>query len=190
VSARIPFPYKTDHFIEFVSSADLSTNDALDNTNDGATCSYRIFDPAIDEVTVSGLGAASTSVNVTNADLFNTGDTIEIALDDGTTHLATLTSVADPTLFFSGHPAPSAAAIGSRARYIFGTEVDMPEFGTAVFGKRDYGFREVLAYDHVVQILDQEFNAEVTFVGAVAGGLNAFDIIYGVIKPRSECDCP
>jgi hypothetical protein len=66
----------------------------------------------------------------------------------------------------------------------------MPEFGTAVFGKRDYGFREVLAYDHVVQILDQEFNAEVTFVGAVAGGLNAFDIIYGVIKPRSECDCP
>lgn len=189
--AREKFPFQTDRLIEFVSPADLVTKNALDNANDSATCSFKVYDPAKDETLSAVEAIGQTTLSVNNAGVFVVGDSIELIQDDDTIHASTIDAV-DPAAgtVNIADATTVAAAVGNRFRVIFGSSVTMVEFGTAKFGRTDppYGFRATLVDTHPVHILDQEFDVEVRFVGAPAGGLDKLDVICGVIKPDKECN--
>ena len=186
---RKAYPYKSDSVIEFVAPVDVIAGNPLDNTTDGATSTFKVYDPAKDEslTTVASLGAGTLSVS--GAGAFVVGDSIELTQDDGSLHSTTLTAVdaAAGTVGLTD-VTTVAAASGNRCRVIFGASVAMAEYGTPVLGSRDYGFRGLLADTHAVtQILGQIFDIEINFSGAAGGGLNLIDVLCGVVKMRSEC---
>lgn len=192
MAAREKYPFQSDSVIEFVRPADVVAENALDNTGDGATCTFKVYDPAKDE-SLSGVEAiGQTILSVVNTGVFKVGDLVELTQDDETIHSSVVSTAGIDTVNGTvtiDDVTTVAAAAGNRFRVVFGTSVTMTEFGTPVFGKTDYGFRGTLADTHPVQILDQEFDIEVRLVGAVAGGLNLLDVLCGVIKPAKECDC-
>lgn len=188
---RQPYPYQSDTMISFVAPVDKANQNPLDNANDGATCSFKVYDPAKDEDLTAAAIATATSLNVSGAGLFVIGDSVELTLDDGALHASTVNAVdaAAGTVGIADQvPAPGATA-GNRFRVVFGSSVTMTEYGTAALGSRDYGFRGTLADDHPVQILGQEFDVEIRFVGNPAGGLDRLDVLHGVIRPAVECGC-
>lgn len=190
MAVREKYPFESDSVIEFVAPTDVVNENPLDTSNDGATCSYKVYDPNKDENVTSNAAAAQNFVEVSNVSAFTNGDEVELEQDDDTLFVATVVGVDFQTSELAlGTPLPVQSSVGSRVRRIFGTETPMAEFGTAVLGKRDYGFRATLPNDHPVQILDQEFDIEIRFVGSPTGGLDLLDTLCGVIKPRGECDC-
>ena len=190
MAAREKYPFQSDSLIEFVRPVDTVAENALDNTTDGATCSFKVYDPAKDETLSAVEAIGQTVISTVNAGVFVVGDSIELTQDDGTLHATTLDAVdaAAGTVTLADATTVAAAA-GNRFRVIFGSSVSMTEFGTPVFGKTDYGFRATLVDTHPVHILDQEFDVEVRLVGSTGGGLDMLDVLCGVIKPAGECDC-
>ena len=186
--AREKFPYRTDRAIEFVAPADEVTQTPLNFSDSGATCSFKVYDPNKDESLSGAEATGQTVLSTVNAGIFVVGDVVEVNLDDETTHASSVTAV-DPAAgtITIADALTGDAASGNRVRVLFGSLVSMSEYGTAVYGKRDYGFRGTFAYNHPAQILDQEINVEVTFNGGA--GLVRTDIICAVIKPAKECDC-
>lgn len=191
MAARQHYPYKSDSVIEFLAPEDVVAENALDNTGDGATCTFKVYDPAKDEVLSAVEAIGQTVLSVVNPGTFAVADSVELTQNDGTIHSSTIAvdgiDTVNGTVTIEDATTVAAAA-GNQFRVIFGTSITMTEFGTPVFGKRDYGFRGTLPDTHPVHILDQEFNIEVLFVGAVAGGLDKLDILCGVIKHARECE--
>ena len=190
MAVRQKYPFQSDSLLEYVAPADVTAENALDNTTDGATCSFKVYDPGTDEA-LSAVGASGQTVlSVVNPGAFAVGDLVELTQDDDTIHSSTVATggidVAAGTVTIDD-ATTDAAATGNRFRVVFGTQVTMTEFGTAVFGKRDYGFRGTLSDTHPVQVLDQEFDIEIRFIGAVAGGLDVLSVLCGIIKPFEEC---
>lgn len=192
MAAREKYPFQSDSVIEFVRPADVVAENALDNTGDGATCSFKVYDPAKDESLSAAEATSQTILSVVNTGIFEVADSVELTLDDGNIHSSTVATGGIDTVAGTvtiDDALPSGAASGNRFRVIFGSEVTMTEFGTPVFGKTDYGFRGTLVDTQPVHILDQEFDIEVRFIGSPGGGLNLLDVLCGVIKPAKECDC-
>jgi len=185
---REHFPYMTDVAVEFVSTEDLIAQNPLDNTNNGSTCSFKVYDPGKDQLTRFAQPTSETLIAVTDPSAFEVGDQVEITLANGNIHTSTVVGIDDDMEWIQiAGGLPSATDTDARVRVLLGTEVTMDEFGTARIGSKEYGFRGTLAASHPVHVLDQEFNIEIKFVGAPGGGLDALDLICGVIKPRGEC---
>ncbi len=192
MAVREKYPFQSDSVIEFVRPADVVAKNALDNTTDGATCSFKVYDPAKDESLSALEASGQTILSVVNTGVFEVGDSIELTQDDGTIHTSVVSTAGIDTVNGTvtiDDATTDAAAAGNRMRVVFGTAITMTEFGTPVFGKTDYGFRGTLPDTHPVHILDQEFDIEVRFIGSAGGGLDLLDILCGVIKPAGECDC-
>lgn len=162
---------------------------ALDNTTDSATCSFKVYDPGKDELLTAAGANPDVILNVTNAGVFQVGDVIEVDLDDGTVHdagaIVSLDAAAGTITVTTG--LASAAAADKRVRVRLGGEITMSEYGTAKLGSWDFGFIGILPSDHPGLVIDQEIDIEISFVGDPGGGLDALDIICAVIKPLEDC---
>lgn len=189
-TARQRFPFQSDVPIIFEAPEDAFNQNALDNSNDGATCSFKVFDPNRDEALSADEATGQTELSVTGAGVFEDGDTVEVSLDDGSTHATTVSST-DPSAgtITVADALPSAASEDARVRVRLGGEVAMTEYGTAKIGSRDYGFVGTLPDTHPGLTIGREIDVEIRFVGAPGGGLDALEVICGVVRPRAECEC-
>ncbi len=188
--ARTKIPFQSDVPIIFRAPIDIINQNALDNTNDGSTSTFKVYDPAKDEVMSVTEAAGQSILSVTNVGVFKKFDFVEVTLDDGTVHDAGFVNLIDPILgtITITIALASQASADSRVRVRLGTQVTMAEFGTAKIGRRDYGFIGTLRDDHPGLKIDLEINVEIRFVGAVVGGLDALEVLCLVVKPRADCD--
>lgn len=184
---RIVFPYKSTRLIEAFAPTDDTTNDPLDFADDGATCSFKIYDPAKNEETSAVEAIGQTILSVTNAGVFVDGDTIEVLQDDGTFHYSPIIAsgvdtIANTITITDGLTV--AAAAGNAVRKLFGPAISMTAFGTPNLNERNWGFRGAIPSNHASQIIDREVDVEVTFLGtgSPAGGLDVFEVICGIFK--------
>jgi hypothetical protein len=187
--ARTKIPFQSDVPVIFRAPTDVVNQNALDNTNDGSTSTFKVYDMAKDEVLSADEAALQPILSVTNASAFKVGDSIEVDLDDGTVHSAGLVTFVDPVLgtITIQFTLASQASAGNRVRVRLGTQITMVEFGTAKIGRRDYGFIGILSDTHPGLEIDLEIDVEIRFVGAPGGGLDALEILCLVVKPRADC---
>lgn len=180
--AREIFQLKTTRLIEAIAPTNVITCDPLDFTGDGATCVFKVYDPAKDEAISAVEAIGQTILSVTNAGVFVDGDTIEVLQDDGTLHFSPIIvggvdTTANTITITSGITV--AAAIGNAVRKLFGPVISMTEFGTPDINTRDWGFRGAIPSNHASQIDGQDVDIEITFLGtgSPAGGLDVFEVI-------------
>ena len=183
MSAREILQYKTTTPITLAYPTDVTNQNPLDNTDDGSTCSAKIFDAGKDNVLTADEAAAQTVLDVANAGDYDVDDTIELELDDGTIHSATISSIdTDSGEITIGTQLPSQASVGNRFRTKLGATITMLEYGTPKLGMTDWGFRGTILETHVGLIPDLEVDIEIIFIGAVAGGLNRVDVIRAIVR--------
>lgn len=164
--SRELIPYKTSRVIKAKHPTDVENEDPLNNTDDGATCTFKVYDPDKDEQLSVTEVTSQTELSVTDAGKFETDDTVEIELDSGAFHSSNVDAVdaaAGTITIASG--LPSQASIGKRVRRIFGSAVTMDEYGTPKLDTVDWGFRGTLLSTHVCQIPDQKIDIDITFDG-------------------------
>lgn len=189
---KIPFgasiPIELNHPTDQVAVP----KNALDNTTDGSTCTFTVFDPAKDEVLSALEAIGQAELFVTNSEVFVVGDLIELDQDDGTVHSSTVNAV-DTTAgtITIDDITTVAAAAGNRLRVRLGGVGTMTEFGTPDLNAApdSWGFRGTLASDHPGLKIDLEIDVEINFVGAAVGGLDYRETLCLVVKPLAECDC-
>lgn len=187
--ARTKVPFQSDVPIIFRAPTDVVNQNALDNTNDGSTSTFKVYDPAKDEVLAALEATSQTVLSVTGAAAFKIDDVVEVDLDDGTVHDAGPVAAVDPALgtITVTTGLASQASAGNRVRVRLGAQITMVEFGTAKIGRRDFGFLGIMADTHPGLEIDLEINVEIRFVGAVGGGLDVLDVLCLVVKPRADC---
>jgi len=191
MAERVVIRYRASSMVRLKhpTDVDAAPNEPLNNTDDGSTCSYRVYDPAKDETIAVAEGIGQSILSVTNPAVFDVGDQVEVEQDDGTFKVGNLTAVtpADGTIT-TDTALTVAAAISNRVRRLFGasTPVTMSEYGTPKLGTLDWGFKAALASDHECQIQDQEIDIEIAFVGAAGGGKDDQKTILAVIKDVKE----
>ena len=188
MAARQKIPYQTTSVVELTAPTDTIAQEPLDNTDDGATCTFKVYDPAKDEAIAIDEASSQSILSVTDPAVFVVGDTAEVTQNDGTIHAAAISDVIpeDGTITLDD-PLTVAADAGNRVRARLGDEITMTEFGTPALETLDWGFRGALASNHAGLDLDLEINIEISFVGDPGGGLDLLDLICGVIKPNCEC---
>ena len=182
-TARIEFPYRSDRTIKAVAPVDKDTGNLLDTAGDGATCSFKVFDALIVEECAVAAAASQLLIDVTNVGAFNTNQTLNIDLDDGTAQIVGITSINFTTgVITLASTLTDTVAVENRIRVIFGVAVTMSEFGTPSKNQRNWGFKATLPDTHASQKPDREIDIEIDFIGDVAGGLNARQTIRAIIK--------
>lgn len=188
MAAREVIRYKSSKMIRLVAPTDVINDDPLDNTDDGSTCTFRVFDPAKDEVLSAAEAIGQTVLSVTGATIL-LNDVVEVTQNDDTIHSAAVTAVdvsAGTVTIAAGLTV--AAAAGNRIRVRLGNQITMNEYGTPALETRDWGFEGVLASDHAGLKIDLEIDIEMTFVGSVSGGLDYLEVLCAVIKVIKDCD--
>ena len=188
---RQNIPYRTTVTVDLIAPTNTTAtpHDPLDNTDDGSTCTFKVYDPAKDETISNDEAIGQTVLSVTDAGNFVAADVVEVEQNDGTLLESTVASVDSTNATITLDDALTVAAdAGSRVRVRLGDEITMSEFGTPVLEEIDWGFRGALASNHPGLDLQLEVDIEISFVGAVDGSLDRLDTICGVIKPSEECD--
>jgi hypothetical protein len=187
MSAREILQYQTTTPIKLLHPTDTVNQNTLDTTNDGSTCSFKVFDANKESVLTADEAGAQTVISVDGPAKFDVGDTVEIPLDSGSIHSANIDSIElDDGTVTINTGLPSQASAGKRIKAILGSEVTMDEYGTPKIGTRDWGFIGTIESDHPGLIPDLEIDIEITFIGAVLGDLNRFDVIRAVVKELDE----
>ena len=191
MSARTKIPYKTSTTIRLIAPTDVVADpkNPLDNAVDGATSTFKVYDPAKDEVVSVDEALGQTEWGVTNAAAFQVGDVVEVTENDGSILSGTLTGV-DPVAgtITSNVALLVGADAGQRTRVRLGPQVTMTEYGIPALGTRDWGFQGALVSDHAGLEIDLEVDVEISFVGAPSGGLDLLEVICAVVKQRKDCD--
>lgn len=189
---RVEIPYRTSYSIlfEHPTNVSVSPNEPLDNTDDGATCSFSVYDEAKAGVLTSAEAAGQDVLSVSNPGSYVLGDVVEVDLDDGTIHDAGAIGAIDVSFgtIQVATALASAAAAGRRLRVRLGAAVPMAEYGTPALGETDWGFAGTLAANHAGLLPGLEVEIEVTFLGTgvLGGGLEATHRICATIV--GECD--
>jgi hypothetical protein len=190
--SRQKIPYRTSSVVELVAPTNVLTDNPLDFTNDGSTCSAKIYDPAKDEQLTSTEASGQVILSVTNPGKFLVNDAVEVTLDSGVLHSSTVDSiqVTDGTITINT-ALPSQASAGNRVRVKLGATITMTEYGTPKLETRDWGFRGTILSTHAGLELDLEVDVEISFVGDPGnpGTIDLLDVVNGVIKYNRECEC-
>ncbi len=191
MSNREKVPFKTSVTIRLVAPTDVVSvpKDPLNNTDNGSTCTFKVYDPAKDEVLSAAEASGQTVLSVTNAAKFKIGDVTEVALDSGTLQDFTLTGI-DPTAgTITGSPSLTGpAASGNRVRVRLGPQVTMTEYGTPELETLDWGFQGSMASTHPGLVLDLEIDVEISFVGnPSSASLDLLEVLCLVIKLKKDC---
>ncbi len=161
------------------------------NDSSGASASFKVYDPTIDEAISSSHTTGQTIINVSNIGVFSVDDSIEITLDDDAVHIANINSLSlsNSSITMSAG-LPSGAAAGNRIRKIFGVSISMTEFGTANLNTRNWGYRGVLLGSHVAHSdIRAKDSLDVTIEIRVieSGGAVSFDTICASIQETPDC---
>lgn len=184
--ARTKIPYQSDVVVRLVAPTDVVNQNPLDNTNDGATADFKVFDPDVDETFSAVEASGQTEWSVTNAGLFAIGDVVEATETDGSILVGTLTAVdASAGTITSDTALAVGAAAGARVRVRLGTQISMTEYGTAALGTRDWGFQGTLPDTHPGLDIDKEIDIEIEFDGGA--GLALLKRVCAVVKVIKEC---
>jgi hypothetical protein len=187
--ARVPIPWKSSVSIRLVAPTDVvAIPPVVLDTVAGATSSFRVFDPAVDQVLSAAEAIGQTVWSVTNAALFKVGYGVELTQDDSSVVFGTLTAV-DPVAgtITSNVATTVAAAAGNRVRRRLGNPITMTQYGTAALGRRDWGWQGALPSNHPGLVLDLEIDVEISFIGAVAGGKDLLRTLCLVVRPVEDC---
>lgn len=189
MSCREKIPFQASRPILLVAPTDVRNQNPLDNTNDGATCSFKVYDAGKDEAISVDEAIGQDVLSVTNAGVFEVGDIVEVTMDDDVIHESPINAVdvVAGTIQVDDILTVSASA-GQRVRVLLGTEITMIEYGTPKIGKRDWGFEGVLESDHPDLEVEQDIDVVITFVGSVSGGLDVTKLLEFTLKPPTECN--
>jgi hypothetical protein len=185
------FPYRTSRIIKAKHPIDVEADEPLDFTGDGSTCSFKVYDPAKDEVISVVEASGQTELSVSNAGVFVIGDTIEVEENDGSILATTINAVdADAGTITNDDALTNGAAVGKRVRRIFGAAVTMTEYGTPALDQVNWGFRGTLLSTHACHIIDQDIDVEISFVGDPGnpGTLDAQETISATVKEVDAVD--
>lgn len=189
MAAREIIRRSTDKVVEARHPTDVVNQNPLDNTGDSATCTFKIYDPAKDEIISAAEASAQTVLSVTNAGEFDVDDSVEVTLDNGTLHTSTVSAVDSSagTITIAVGITDTAAA-GNRVRVIVGTEITMTEYGTPDLNTIDWGFRGTFADDHPAHLDPQsktgfDIDIVIDFVGGP--GLRSVETICATIQEDS-----
>ena len=188
--ARERFAYQSTIPIECVAPTDVQNQIGLDNTTYGATCSFKVYDPAKDEVLSSAEASGQTILSVTSSGVFVVGDQVELTQDDGSLRVSTVSAIdaAAGTITIDDVTTDTSAA-GNRVRVKLGATVTMTEFGTPKLEERNWGFRGFLASTHAGLEPDLDIDVEISFVGA-GGNLDLLLVICATVVLVDSCgDC-
>lgn len=183
--------FQSSNDVEFRHPIDVRSDppNPLDNSNDGATATFSVYDAEKSEVLRESEPSSEVTLAVTNAGAFSLGDTVEIDLDSGSTHSALVSSIdesADQIVISVG--LPSAAQAGSRVRTRLSGPTVMVEYGTASADGANWGFRGTFDADPPTFRVGQFANVETSFSGSPGGGLDLLTIIRGqVVEDEDEC---
>ena len=191
MATRTKIPYQSSTTVQLQHPTDVISqpNVPLNNTINGSTSSFKVYDPAKREVLSADEASGQTVLSVTNAAAFKVDDIVEVTQDNGVLASGTI-SVVDPTageITTSGALSGDAAA-GKRVRVRLGGEITMTEYGTPKLGTRDWGFQGALPSDHPGLALELDIDIEIAFIGAVAGGLDRRVDVCAVIKRTEDCN--
>lgn len=187
--ARIIFPLKSSVIIRNKHPIDVNENIIL-NDAAGSSCTFKVYDPAKDEIISVDEASGQTIINVTNPGNFAVGDSVEIKTNDGTFDISDVASIQITNGTITMDVAlTDAAAVGNRVRRIFGVAVPMTEYGTPKLDTLDWGYRGTLLSTHASQIKGQDIDIEINFVGdgAAPGTLNARETICATIQDVKDC---
>ena len=163
----------------------------LDDDAGVVGCSFKVYDISKDEVLTALEAIGQTVLSVSNAGVFVIGDSVELIQNDGTIHTSTVSSIdTDAGTVTIADITTVAAAAGKRFRVIFGSSVDMLEYGTANLNTRNWGYQAGLPDDHTVYDDPRtktglDVDIEIRFNGGA--GLAAFDTICATIQ-EDDCD--
>ena len=189
MAADRKFPYQSDITIRGTHPTDVSVDphNPLDNTVDGATSTFKVYDRAANEKFSAAEALGQTVWSVTNAAKFAVDDIIEATETDGTILSGAVTAV-DPTLgtITSDTALLVGAAAGARIRVRLGAQITMTEYGTPSLNTITWGFQGMLPYNHPGLDLDVLIDVEIRFVGGA--GLRQLRVICAIIKPVEECE--
>jgi len=187
--AREKIPYQTDVAVLLEHPTDVLNADPLDFADDASTCSFKVFDPNVDEVLTATEAGGQTVLSVSNAGVFVVGHLVEVSLDSGIFHDFTVSAVDPAAGTVTGAPAlATTASVGRRVRRRLGNSVAMAAYGTPKLGKTDWGFVGTLLRTHPGLELGLEVNVEIYFVGAVGGGLDLLKVLCAVVSPVEDCE--
>ena len=164
----------------------------LNTSGDGAVASFRVFDSRRQSVLSAAESAGETTLSVATPGVFSPGVTVEVALDTGGAHEATVVSVdlllgtveIDVALL-------SSAEVGRPIRVRLGAPVSMSEYGTPSTSTADWGFRGFIVADPPVYYDGQDVDVEITFVGDPGSSdLDDFKVFQMTVrKDVSSGDC-
>lgn len=184
--ARDVLPYMTDVAIRLEHPVDEVNSDPLDFLDDGATCSFKVFDPNVDEVLSATEAGGQTILSVSNAGIFKVGHLVEVSLDSGVLHDFTLSAVDPVAGTITGAPAlATTASVGRRVRRRLGSSVPMTAYGIPKLGRTDWGFVGILLRTHPGLELGLEVNVEIFFLGN--GGGDLLKVICAIVSPVEDC---
>lgn len=188
--SRTYVPYRSSVAVELEHPTDVvaEPREPLSNADDGATCTFKIYDPAKDEQLSADEVGGQVILSVTGAGEFVVGDLVEVSLDDGSLHATDVVAVDGSAGTVEVTDAlPSAAAEGSRIRVRLGSEVSMSDYGTPALETVDWGFRGFIDSDHSGLDLDLEVDVEI-YLRNSGGTLILLDVLYLTVKPNHLCE--
>ncbi len=121
----------------------FDVNEVIDDSANGVA-SFKIYDPSKDELILADEAIGQSTLSVTNAGVFNVDDAIEVTQNDESILASTINAVdASAGTITIDNTLTVAVDVGRRVRVIFGSSVNMSEFGTANLNTRDWGYHGV-----------------------------------------------
>ncbi len=172
--------YLTDTPVELLGPYDSATLIPISDADTSAVCSYSVYDTIKSAGTVALAVASGTAIVASNASLYVVGDTLAIRLDDKTLHDGGLITAIDldTGIVDITNAIPSNASVGSELLVALGAAVNMPEFGTPVVGRIDWGFRALLADTYLGLKLWMFIDIVISLIGTPGGGMDRRDVIH------------
>ena len=168
--------YKSDWLVEFNGTTDVANAAALNNADDGATCSFSVYDPAKDESFSSDEASGQTVLSVSNPGVFVVDDIAEAIMDDDTTHDCGAIAAVDTAAgtITVTNATDDTAAEGNRIRVRLGDSIAMAFYGTKKLNSLNppWGFRGTLPDTHPGLTRGLAIRIETNFIGAQGGGLD------------------
>lgn len=184
---------RSDYNVKVIAPIDID-NDTPLNDSEGASSSFKVYDPAKDEELSVAASDTDTVLDVTNAGIFVVNDIAELKQDDAVLHASAVTVVDTVNGQITiANPITDDAQAGNRIRVVLdsGTPIAQTEFGTANIDTEDWGYTGVFPDTHtahdnpLAKTTGFDVDVEITFSGGA--GLNRQKIECLTIK-EDECE--
>ncbi|KKN52111.1 hypothetical protein LCGC14_0615850 [marine sediment metagenome] len=173
------FPINKSRNIVWEKPVDRLTDNAIDFTNDGATCSFKVYSTNEESVLIAVVSSGVT-LSVADAGKFTIGEICEIEQDDSIMHDGGAITAIDTTANTVGitNAITATCGIDRRVRTRLGNSINMLEFGEAKIGSARYGFLGILAWNHPGLKVGKEIEIRKIFI---FGAIHITDSLCGIV---------